>query len=291
MKKTLHIFIKLTSKILGRKTLGKFLIQSAKSLDINLHVHGLIQNGGLSSYKVQSNGEKAFIEKTLLNLFKTDIKPLFFDVGANVGEYSLVLRKNFPNADIYSFEPVKNTFNTLVENTRSFNINLHNIGFSDKVGTGEVFNTVNSNNTEVASIYRDVFAGVFHDHDDVVPIKFEMDTIDNFCCSNSITHIDFLKIDVEGHEFSVLKGATDMLLNNRIKIIQFEINTHNVYSRVFLKDFYLILHNFEFYRILPDGLIKLGEYNPQNEIFTLQNIVAFRKDFNYYIEAKSLNVT
>ncbi|HEY9003103.1 MAG TPA: FkbM family methyltransferase [Mucilaginibacter sp.] len=289
MKKILSIFIKLTSKIIGRKNLEKFLIHSAKSLDINLHVHGLIQNGGLSSYKVQSNGERVFVEKVLLGLNKTAIKPVFFDVGANVGEYSLVLREYFPNAEIYSFEPVKNTFEKLAENTVNSHINLHNIGFSDKVGTGEIFNTVNSDNTEVASVYKDVFSGVFHDHNELVPMEFQMDTIDNFCRLNNITNIDFLKIDVEGHELSVLKGAENMLLNGQIKIIQFEINTHNVYSRVFLNDFYQILSDFEFYRILPDELIKIGPYNPQNEIFTLQNIVAFRKDAGYFIKAKSLN--
>jgi len=289
MKKLLFIFIKLTSKIIGRKNLEKLLIQSAKSLDINLHVHGLIQNGGLSSYKVQSNGERSFVEKILANLNKAETKPVFFDVGANVGEYALILREYFSKAEIHCFEPVKSTYDKLVENTRDSVINLHNIGFSDKVGTGEIFNTVNSNNTEVASIYKDVFSGVFHDHDELVPMEFQMDTIDNFCRSNNIINIDFLKIDVEGHELSVLKGAADMLLNKGIKIIQFEINTHNVYSRVFLNDFYQILPDFEFYRILPDELIKIGPYNPQNEIFTLQNIVAFRKDLGYFIKAKSLN--
>ena len=78
-----------------------------------------------------------------------------------------------------------------------------------------------------------------------------------------------------------------MLLKKHIKIIQFEFNSHNVHSRVFLRDFYLILKDFEFYRIFQNGIIKLGPYSHLNEIFTLQNIVAVRNDFCYLIKAKS----
>jgi len=53
----------------------------------------------------------------------------------------------------------------------------------------------------------------------------------------------------------------------------------NVYSRVFFRDFYELLVNYNFFRMLPDGLIFLGKYNPIfQEIFAYQNIVAIRKD-------------
>jgi FkbM family methyltransferase len=288
MKKVLSAFTWIASKVIGRRNLESLLIYAAKSMNINLHVHGLVQIGGLSGYYQQIIGEQFFIEKILPDLFEKESKPVFFDVGANVGDYSLALRKTFPNAAIYSFEPVKDTFDTLSKNTGAHHIDLYNIGFGDKAGTGIIYNTVNNINTEIASLYKDVFSDLFKSDDTISTTEFQMDTIDNFCYQRNISKIDFLKIDVEGHELSILNGASNLLLNNHVKVIQFEFNSHNVYSRVFLRDFYSILKDFELYRLLMDGLIKLGPYNPINEIFTLQNIIGVRKDISHLINAKFL---
>ena len=62
-----------------------------------------------------------------------------------------------------------------------------------------------------------------------------------------------------------------------IDLIHFEFNEMNVASRIFFKDFYDLLKGYRFYRMLPDGLIDLGEYKAyQMEIFGYQNIVAIR---------------
>lgn len=44
-------------------------------------------------------------------------KPVLFDVGANVGEYTLMLHEYFPEAEIHSFEPSQNTYNILKKST------------------------------------------------------------------------------------------------------------------------------------------------------------------------------
>lgn len=288
MKKVLSVIIWIASKITGRKNLGKLLVYSAKSINVNLHLHGLIQIGGVSSFNSQINGENYFIKKILCDLCDDSINTVFFDIGANTGGYSLELRKYFSNSEIYCFEPVKSTFDILTKNTEKHKIKLYNVGFSDRIGTGELFNTVGSANTEIASVYKEVFHEIFKKDDVIASIEFKMDTIDNFCKINNITNIDFLKIDVEGHELSVLKGAQYMLANKHIKIIQFEFNSHNVYSRVFLRDFYLMLKDYEFYRVSQNGVIELGPYNSINEIFILQNIIAVRNDVCDLIKTRHL---
>ncbi len=78
-------------------------------------------------------------------------------------------------------------------------------------------------------------------------------------------------------ELEVLKGAAELLKRGAIKIIQFEFNSMNVYSRAFLHDFYCLLPGFEFFRLSADKLIPLNEYHSQNEIFLYQNIIAIQR--------------
>ena len=104
---------------------------------------------------------------------------------------------------------------------------------------------------------------------------FEYCPTDQFAEENRIQSIDFLKIDTEGHDYDVLAGARQLLVSNRINVIQFEFNKMNVVSRIFFKDFFNLLENYRLFRMLKDGLIPIGHYRPGKcEFFAYQNIVA-----------------
>jgi FkbM family methyltransferase len=286
LRKILSGFTFVIAKIIGRQNLEKLLIYSAKSIKVNLHTHALVQIGALNGFVPEANGELFFLNEVLPNLLDQKTDKLFFDIGANVGNYALSLKKHFPGAAVYSFEPVKETFDTLVKNTANTGIKLFNIGFGNIMGSGHLFNTVGSDNSEIASIYQDAFNEIHNNQAATITIPFEIDTLDNFCRINNISAIDFLKIDVEGHEYPVLDGARDTIARNNIKVIQFEFNTHNVYSRFFLRDFYRILPEFDFYRLNKNNLVQLGEYKPTNEIFTAQNMLAIHKTISSKIGSK-----
>jgi len=96
-----------------------------------------------------------------------------------------------------------------------------------------------------------------------------------FCESNGIEQIDFLKLDVEGHELKILIGASNMLRSGRVKFIQFEFGSCNIDSRTYLRDFFELLgHEYRIYRILNRGLCPMNEYNDSYEIFKLTNCLA-----------------
>jgi hypothetical protein len=114
--------------------------------------------------------------------------------------------------------------------------------------------------------------------------EINVTTIDTFVEENGINHIDLLKIDVEGGEMNVLLGAANCLKRQMIDVIHFEFTESNTVSRVFMKDFYEVLNDFEFFRMLPDGLVPMGEYYPViAEIFGYQNIVAVRKGVGEWV--------
>jgi hypothetical protein len=103
--------------------------------------------------------------------------------------------------------------------------------------------------------------------------------IDAFCVSQSIDRIDFLKLDVEGHELSVLHGARDMLNKGSISMIQFEFGPANIYSRTFFYDFWALLSGaFEIFRIVPAGISPINYYGEHLEIFLTTNYLAVRKE-------------
>jgi hypothetical protein len=104
-----------------------------------------------------------------------------------------------------------------------------------------------------------------------------MTTVDKFCKEKGVDRIDLLKIDTEGCELQVLKGAQEMLSGGYIKVIQFEFGECNVFSRVFLRDFYEVLAGFRLFRLDSERLVPLPAYEPTNEIFRFQNIIAINK--------------
>ena len=71
-----------------------------------------------------------------------------------------------------------------------------------------------------------------------------MQTIDMFAVSNDITQIDLLKIDTEGYELAVLKGAVQSILNT--KIILIELSSHDMYFNYDKKEIeqFLLQNNF-----------------------------------------------
>ena len=100
-------------------------------------------------------------------------------------------------------------------------------------------------------------------------------TVDEFCRKNDIAHINFLKLDIEGHELYCLEGAVEMMKNRNIDFIQFEFGGCNIDSRTYFQDFwYLLKDQYNIYRIVRDGLVQIHQYNERLEIFKNINFLA-----------------
>ena len=92
---------------------------------------------------------------------------------------------------------------------------------------------------------------------------------------------EFIKIDVKGNEFEVLKGARNLIQEHQPQYILLEFNEIHVASKVFLKDFIDFLNNYSPFRIILGGkTLKLN--NPydsfSHEVSSPQNIIFIKKE-------------
>lgn len=261
-------FLKLYSKLFARKGLYKFhkllYLMSLKGLGI-LNYQGF-----------RISGEEFFIKKYLTT---SKIK-IVFDVGANTGEYAKKVRKYNSLAKLYCFEPHPKTYKNLIVNVNKIdNIELFNFGLGESAGTLKIFDYKNRDGSSHASLYKEVISEIHKS--EVIEHEVAIRTIDDFIREKNIQKVDLLKIDTEGNELNVLRGASEALTKGKIDIIHFEFNEMNVISRTYFKDFYDLLKGYDLYRLLQDGLVPIGHYNPVFcEIFAFQNIVAIRRGHN-----------
>jgi len=241
---------------------------------------------GVLNWKNSSiSGEKNLIDNVLPNLIHNDF-PIFFDVGACHGDYTLLLHERFSNAIIHCFEPHPKNFQIL-ERIGIPNIVCHNLGLGDKKGFSTLYDRSDMNASSHATLYSKIIQEIHKQG--LVSYEVEIATIDDIIEEENISKIDFLKIDTEGHELAVLKGASNALTEGIIRCIQFEFNEMNVVSRTFFRDFRKVLKDFTFYRLLPNGLVHLGTEPVTTEIFAFQNIVAFPSYLQEKLDSLPLN--
>jgi FkbM family methyltransferase len=220
------------------------------------------------------SGEASFIN-LLIKRNKLSLGAIF-DVGANIGNYSAMLVEKGATASIYAFEPHPATFLQLKKTAEKNNFHAVEMGLSESPMKAKIYDSADSDGSEHASIFKNVIEKI-HEYK-VKETDIELTTIDTFVKENNISHISFLKIDTEGNELNVLKGAAGSIAANLIDIVQIEFNEMNIVSKTFLSDIVGLLPGFDFYRLLPNSIYPLGKYRPLfYEIFAFQNIVAVRK--------------
>jgi FkbM family methyltransferase len=123
--------------------------------------------------------------------FSVSENPIIFDVGGYRGDWTEVALKNYPNATIYVFEPVKEFFNGIVSRfEKNKQIKVFNFGLSDE------------NRIENISFEQDS-SSCFRGNK---TLEIELKNIVDFLMENNIFKVDLIKINIEGEEFRLLKG-------------------------------------------------------------------------------------
>lgn len=150
-------------------------------------------------------------EKQYFTFFTSILKNLkvFFDIGANIGWYSLNAAKIYPDLKVFAFEPIPKTFNYLKENIKMNglkNVKSFNFGFSDS-------------NKDVFFYYYQEGSGNASEkplskNKNQIKIPCKLKKLDDFS-NNRNYKINVIKCDVEGAELTVFKGALKTLSNDK----------------------------------------------------------------------------
>ncbi len=146
-------------------------------------------------------------ESDQLKMMRKFLNPrsIILDIGANIGWYSLNLSKYVSAGRIIAFEPIAKTFELLKKNirlNRITNVELRNIGLSDKKGTLEFY--YNPRLTGATSL-RDLDIGAGKKK-----IRCKVRRLDDLA-DTLPARVDFIKCDVEGAELFVIRGALEIL--------------------------------------------------------------------------------
>lgn len=210
--------------------------------------HLMYENG---NYDCENNGE-LFLLKALSQCNNLHT---VFDVGANVGDYSLIARRINGNCRIIAFEPVPNTYRLLKDNTVKSNIEANNCALGSISGTSTIAVPEDS---ALASLldYKQTCAGRTSEN-----IEIDILTGKEFIINHpDIKEISLLKIDTEGYEPEVLKGFGDFA--SMANVIQFEYGKANLFSKYFLHDYFKD-YSSEFYigKLYPKGVRFYEQYN------------------------------
>ena len=193
-----------------------------------------------------TNGEKWVVDNF--------IKPLdeVFDVGASTGEWASFL----PGTVLYhGFEPRTGRQKA-----------VEPIALSDFNGTALFHENGEGSGLTKRSAEIMTYNASY---------EVEVMTLDAYCAEMELEHIDFLKIDTEGNEMAVLRGAQGMLARGAIKYIQFEYGGCWIDARQYLRDAYDLLERYGYciYKIHSSSLERMS-YVEKMESFQYANYLA-----------------
>lgn len=165
-------------------------------------------------------------------LLAADKVTCVFDVGAYTGRTALRYHELFPAAQVHCFEPVAASFSALQRATSGNPRFVTNrVAVTDR--TGELAVTVNRFAATSSSLGSASTSHQITGQDWLQAVATELVpaiTLDDYCASRQISHINALKVDIQGGEAAALRGAADLLGRGAIDVVQFEILLQRLYA-------------------------------------------------------------
>lgn len=207
------------------------------------------------------NGESHLLRRFLPSMESC----IVFDVGANRGQWCKQVLHIKPLAQIHCFEPSSQAFEKLVTNNFPSNVICNNVALGSQAVEATLY--VDDGFSELSSLH------IHNQERTMTPEIVQIETLSGYCLDHGLSQISFIKIDVEGHELEVLKGAVSLFADRAVAAVQFEYGATYISSRTLLKDVFELMRDFDydFYKILPFSLLPIPKYGTHLETFESSN--------------------
>lgn len=247
--------------------LGRFSVCAEVAIKLRNQLNGMIAAHLNDGIDMELNGELWLINRVAPKA------QVFIDVGANIGAWSKIFLSKMTGSPKKGllFEPSSLAVACLNANFRQeIKDNLVEVisaAVCEKSGTMDFY--MEKSAGETSSLISK------HSNPQARKISVVTTTIDAEMEKRNLKFIDFLKIDAEGYDLHVLKGAENCLIENTVGVIQFEYNHPWVYSSSTLVSAldYLDKHDFKVYLLKRDGLYNFN-YAIYGDYFHYSNFVA-----------------
>jgi FkbM family methyltransferase len=183
---------------------------------------------------------------------------VFFDIGSNIGYYSLLAAKSNPKIQAFAFEPAIGPNYFLNKNIQLNSFENHikaiNLALSNTVGNIDFYEVESLKYTYIKhNLAGEGNAGTKKTSRNFIKNTVTATTLSNFIESEKISTIDLIKIDTEGTEIDILNSGKDCIVKFQpIIICETLFNTIENELDTFFKEL-----NYEFYNHTPNGLIKV----------------------------------
>ena len=166
------------------------------------------------------------------------------DIGANTGQFAEKIHAILPEAQIYSFEPIKHCYEQLLVNTQGYKLKAFNIALGETEEEVEINvskHTPSSSLLEMAQLHKDVFEGT----DFVAKEMIQVQKLDSFADGLGNLGKFMVKIDVQGFEDRVIKGGENTIRNAELVVI--ETSFRELYKgQLLFNGIYNLLHDLGF---------------------------------------------
>ena len=162
----------------------------------------------ISFYKAYLNGVSPLFELTEL-VKKIDKANTLIDVGSNKGQFSLLVRSFFPDIKIHSFEPQLNELNIQKKILGQKNVNYYNLALGSEEKVLNFYITKRKDSSSLLKPNQKINKNKIYDTNEVLEIN--VNKLDSLISNCEIIRPSILKLDVQGYELEVLKGAPNIL--------------------------------------------------------------------------------
>jgi len=222
---------------------------------------------------MRTNGE-LHLQRRVLGFSPPGRKIHVVDVGANIGWWSTAMvaaarqAGRLDDLDLHAFEPSSFTFARLSEALSEHSVTLDRIALSERTGSSILHVVAPGAGTN--SLHGPPVASAAANTEEVVTT-----TLDAYADRAGLDRIALVKIDTEGHDLAVLRGARRLLTEQRIVLAQFEYNCRWVDSRSYLRDAFDLLHPFGYRlgKLTPRGVEFYPGWDADLETFVEGNYV------------------